>query len=48
MMSKNDPEFYFGIKDESIIKGGVFERFSELIPAVGEHIIGEKTENTIR
>ena len=36
-MSKNDKEFYYGINNEELVKGGVFERFPELIPAVGEH-----------
>ena len=33
-MSKNDKEFYYGIN-------GIFERFPELIPAVGEHYYRE-------
>lgn len=34
--SKNDPQFYSGI-GKSIVSGGIFERFPELIPAVGEN-----------
>lgn len=34
--SKNDAEYYFGI-GKDIVKEGIFERFPELIPAVGEN-----------
>lgn len=36
MMSKNDPEYYHGIGTD-IVKEGIFERFPELIPYVGEN-----------
>ena len=38
-MSKNDKEFYYGINNEdgTLVRGGVFERFPKLIPAVGEN-----------
>lgn len=34
--NENQPEYYFGIGNE-IVKEGIFERFPELIPAIGEH-----------
>lgn len=34
--SEKQPEFYFGIGSE-IVKEGIFERFPELIPAVGDN-----------
>ena len=34
--NKNHPGFYSGICKETV-KEGVFERFPELIPAIGEH-----------
>ena len=35
--SKNQPEFYYGIGKDGIVKEGIFERFPELIPAIGDH-----------
>lgn len=34
---KNSTEFYYGIGKDGIVKEGIFERFPELIPAVGDH-----------
>ena len=34
---KNQPEFYYGIGKEGIVKEGIFERFPDLRPAVGEY-----------
>lgn len=33
----NQPEFYYNIGKGGVIEEGIFERFPELIPAVGEH-----------
>lgn len=35
--NENQPEFYYGIGKYGIVKEGIFERFPELIPAVGKH-----------
>lgn len=34
--NSNQPEFYYGMGKE-LVKGGIFERFPELIPAVGDN-----------
>ena len=35
--NSNQPEFYYNIGSGGIVKEGIFERFPELIPAVGDH-----------
>lgn len=35
--NSNQPEYYYGIGKDGIVKEGIFERFPDLIPAIGDH-----------
>lgn len=45
-MSKNDPEYYHGI-GKDIVLNGIFERFPELIPYVGENYYSDNHKRLI-